>query len=406
MKKRVAIIGGGIVGINTAYWMSKHGFDVTVFDSEPEVAMRCSHANGGQISVCNASTWNTFKNVGKGLKWMTKKDAPLLINPSVDVKKYTWLYQFVKNCFGGTQQNNTIQTVKLGLRSRQIYEQVIRDEGIECSIDGSGILKVYNNDADFNVGIEEAELFADHGLIGRVIDGDIFSLKDFSQIGNFQNYVGGIYYDDDWTGDIFQYCVNMRKVLETKYHVDFSMNSLVNDVWISGSDLVGMRAEINGVTTVFNFNNVIFCNGAQIEKFADMFEVDLGVYPVKGYSITIPTTLGPRVSILDDASKIVTSHFGDRFRVAGTAELNGYNEDVVESRIEPLVSWVNNNFPEINTSDYESWACLRPMTPNMMPIHGVVPDTNGRIAFHGGHGHLGWTLSMATSKFLADLIKE
>jgi D-amino-acid dehydrogenase len=212
-----------------------------------------------------------------------------------------------------------------------------------------------------------------------------------SALGNLNDIVGGAWTPSDWTGDIHKFCYELAEVLKIKYGVAIHYN------W-----------KINHLEEVSYYDAVVVANGVGAEKLANSVGDSLDIYPVKGYSITInnvdPKYL-PRVSLLDDQAKIVTSTLGNRFRVAGTAELAGENYDIRRDRIQPLLDWVHTNFPNINTHDYTQWACLRPMTPDMLPVVKQ-SKKNTQVFYHAGHGHLGWTLSPATAKQVTELIKH
>ena len=210
-------------------------------------------------------------------------------------------------------------------------------------------------------------------------------------LASVTDVIGGAWTPSDSTGDIHKFCYELAEVLTTKYGVKFYYNMKITD--------------LNKMTYD---DAVVVCNGVGSTELAKRIGDDLPVYPVKGYSITInnvdPKYL-PTVSLLDDQAKIVTASLGDRFRIAGTAELAGENYDIRRDRIEPLLAWVHTNFPNINTHEYTQWACLRPMTPNMMPIIKQ-SKRNSKVFYHTGHGHLGWTLSPATAKIAVNLVKE
>jgi D-amino-acid dehydrogenase len=211
-----------------------------------------------------------------------------------------------------------------------------------------------------------------------------------SSLSKIKNMIGAAWTPSDWVGDIHKFCYELAKILEKKYNVVFCYNC----------DVSLLEYLTN------NYDAVIVSAGVGSEKLANSIGDSLNIYPVKGYSITInnvdPKYL-PKVSLLDDQAKIVTSSLGNRFRVAGTAELNGENYDILRDRIKPLLKWVHTNFPDINTNDYSSWACLRPMTPNMMPITKQ-SDKNKKVYYNTGHGHLGWTLAPYTAKFISGKI--
>lgn len=386
---KIAVVGSGIAGITAAYYLAKEGYQVTVFEQERYPAMRTSYANGGQISVSNSEVWTTWSNVIKGFKWIFKKDAPLLIRPRLDLAQWRWMTKFLYNTAKGVYKENTIKTVQMGLKSRKLYEKIVQEEGICFDESKCGILHFYK-DWDYWDNAQEAmALYNSNGLPREEVNPAYVSVVDHA-LNDINGIVGASITGSDWTGDIHKFCNELSAVMQKKYNVKFVFNSKVESKDI---------AEI--------FDCVVVAAGVGSVDIAKQFGDTLDIYPVKGYSITInnvdPQYL-PKISLLDDQAKIVTSTLGNRFRVAGTAELTGENYDIRRDRIQPLLDWVHTNFPKINTSDYSSWACLRPMTPNMMPIVGPSKTTKN-VYYHTGHGHLGWTLSPATAKLLVQQIK-
>ncbi len=390
MTKTVAVIGAGIAGITTAYYLAKEGYSVVVYEQERYPAMRTSFANGGQVSVSNSEVWTTWGNIGKGFKWMFKKDAPLLIRPRLDWAQWKWMAKFLYYTAKGVYKENTIKTVSMGLKSRNLYEKIIQEEGISFDQSKCGILHFYK-DYDYWDNVQDAiSLYNANGLNREEVNPAYVSVVD-PALKDINGIVGATITGSDWTGDIHRFCYEMAEVLKNKYGVVFHYN------W-----------KINHLEEVLFYDAVVVANGVGSEKLANSVGDSLGIYPVKGYSITInnvdPRYL-PAVSLLDDQAKIVTSSLGNRFRVAGTAELAGENYDIRRDRIQPLLDWVHENFPNINTHDYTQWSCLRPMTPNMLPVVRQ-SKKDKRVFYHAGHGHLGWTLSPATAKELAKLVYE
>lgn len=389
MQNKVFVIGAGIAGIMSAYFLNKKGYNVTVFDKNVQPAMECSFANGGQISVCNSEVWNTVSNLKKGLKWMFKKDAPLYIHPKPSIEKLVWLGGFLRHTFNLSHDQNTLMTIRMGVASRKYYNQVLDDVKIEYGERRRGILHVYKDKESLQKTTKLQDLFRLSGCGWEYIGRDLSNIDP--TLAN-TSFVGGIYTEDDWSGDIHQFCNNMAKVLKER-GVNFIFNKEVS---------------IDDVESLSLNGKVILCNGVELKKFAANFGNFLNMYPVKGYSISIPLDesskkYAPTVSLLDDDAKIVCSNFGNVLRVAGTAELAGYDTTVVQSRIDPLLNWVQNNFPNINTNNYSSWACLRPMMADMLPIV-MRSKFNSNVFYHGGHGHLGWTLAAFTGKELADIL--
>ncbi len=390
MKKSVAVIGSGIAGITAAYYLAKKEFDVTVFDKEFYPAMACSYANGGQISVSNSQTWNTWSNVLKGIKWLSKKDAPLLLRPSLDWDKAKWLAKFLYHTANNEWARNTAETIRMGIEARHLYNQLEQDEGVEYERLNKGILHIYKNKKYFEEALLLKELYEGNGCEWQIVNSDkLLSVEPNLEYA--KALIGGIYTPSDWTGDIHKFCMSMYEVLKTKYNVRFFFNKPINT--------------IDG----FAYHYIVVANGSDARHFSKVIGDKLPIYPVKGYSITInldnekSRDHSPSVSLLDDEAKIVSSRFNNSLRVAGTAEITGDNWDIRRDRIEPLLKWVRENFPLVDTRDYKSWACLRPMTPNMMPIVRQ-SKKEPNVFYHVGHGHLGWTLAPYTAKKLVDFI--
>ena len=391
-KKHVAVIGAGIAGVTAAYYLAREGYCVTVYEQDHYPAMRTSFANGGQVSVSNSEVWTTWGNIKKGIRWMFKKDAPLLIRPRLDWRQWRWLAKFLYYTTTGAYKKNTEETIRLGLESRDLYKQIIKDEGLEFDQSACGILHFYKDPQYFQNAVEAKELYNNNGvewdtlepLQTKSLDPALCDLKDI---------VGGAWTPSDWTGDIHKFCSQLEQVLKIKYGVTFNYN------W-----------KIKHIEDVSYYDAVVVSNGVGSRALAKTIGDTIDVYPVKGYSITINVRdedlrYLPSVSLLDDQAKIVTSTLGNRLRVAGTAELAGENYDIRKDRIDPLLWWVHENFPKLRIDNYSSWACLRPMTPNMLPVVKQ-SKKNKQVFYHTGHGHLGWTLSPATAKQVTELIKN
>lgn len=392
MSKSVAVIGAGITGITTAYYLAKKGYQVTVYEQERYPAMKTSYANGGQISVSNSEVWTTWSNVKKGVRWMFKKDAPLLIRPRLDYKMFKWMGKFLYHTVMGDYGKNTAETIRMGVESRKLYDEICQEENIKFDRNDCGILHFYKDQKYWNDAVDVKDMYHANGGEWQLLSAQEAKVKD-SSLNKINDMIGAAWTPSDWVGDIHKFCYELAKVLETKYNVKFKYNT---------------SPDVNLLMTLDGFDLVVISAGVGSVDLAKQVGDTLDIYPVKGYSITInnvdPKYL-PKVSLLDDQAKIVTASLGNRFRVAGTAELNGENYDILRDRIEPLLNWVHTNFPDINTHDYTQWACLRPMTPNMMPIIKQ-SDKCKKVFYNTGHGHLGWTLGPYTGKSVAQRIKS
>ena len=405
----IVVIGSGITGVTSAYELAKLGYKVTVIDKHLYPAMETSFANGGQLSACNAEVWNQKATVLKGIKWMSNKNAPLLLNPSFDVHKYGWLIEFLGNI--KNYEANTRDTVKMALLARERLFAVAEQENIQFDLEKRGILHFYHSKLDYEVATRVNTLLINGGLERIAITPSEIKSIEPSLKGE---YYGGFYCPGDATGDIHKFTKGLAEASE-KYGVKYIFGMKVTDV----------KHHAKGVTVLYHASNenmlldaatvesleadaVVVCGGVGSYHLANLLGDRVNVYPVKGYSITLDLNdehsikNAPWVSLLDESSKIVTSRLGvDRLRVAGTAEFNGYNRDIRADRIQPLVDWVNKNF-DISTENAVPWAGLRPMMPNMMPI--VRRGKRERIFYNTGHGHLGWTLSAATAVMISQQV--
>ena len=392
MKGNIAVIGAGITGITTAYYLAKAGYTVSVYERESGPAQKTSFANGGQISVSNSEVWTTWSNVLKGIKWLGQKDAPLLIRRDTllsDPDRISWLIKFLYYTATNSYYRNTVDTIRMGLESKLLYNKIMNDEYIKFDYSKSGILHFYKDKRYFKAAIKAKDIYESNSLGWNILEPKQVKSLD-PALEDIDDIIGGAWTPSDSTGDIYKFCVELEKILKEKYQVNFYYNHNIEKVLIDGYD------------------RIVITGGVGSVKLAQSIGDDLPIYPVKGYSITInnvdPKYL-PKVSLLDDQAKIVTSSLGNRFRVAGTAELAGENYDIRPDRIEPLLNWVRVNFPKIDIGDYSSWACLRPMTPNMLPITKK-SDKNSKVYYNTGHGHLGWTLAPYTAEKIVNLIQK
>jgi D-amino-acid dehydrogenase len=399
----ILIIGAGITGVTSAYALLKQGYQVTVVDLHRYAAMETSFANGGQLSACNAEVWNNWATVMKGLKWMTRKDAPLLLNPSPSLHKYRWLLEFIGQI--PHYRDNTIHTAKLAIASRDHMFRIARDEGIDFDLVQKGILHVFHDKASF----EEAErvnvLLTEGGLERfAVTPEEIRGIEPTLK----PDFHGGFYTPADSTGDIHKFTTGLASACE-RLGARFRFGESVEKIDPADDRVIVTLATEDGEREALAPDALLICAGVGSRRLAAMVGDSVNIYPVKGYSITVclndeaSREAAPTVSLLDEKAKIVTSRLGrDRFRVAGTAEYNGENRNIRADRIVPLVRWSQKLFPGMSTEQVIPWAGLRPMMPNMLPKIG--PGRHARVFYNTGHGHLGWTLSAVTAELAADAV--
>jgi D-amino-acid dehydrogenase len=405
----IAVVGGGITGVTTAYALAQRGFSVTLFERHRYAAMETSFANGGQLSASNAEVWNHTSTVLKGLKWMLKSDAPLLVNPKPSWHKLSWMAEFLAAI--PQYEANTVATTKLAIAARQHLMAWAQAEGIDFDHKTKGILHIYRDKAGFDHAAKVTQMLAKGGLERRAVTPDEMRAIEPTLAGR---YYGGFFTDSDTTGDIHKFTVGIAAAAErlgVRCLYDQDVVRLESD---GRQASVSVRsADAGGAPELqtHRFDGLVVCAGIASRQLAAQLGDRVNIYPVKGYSITVnlldaqSQQSAPQVSLLDDETKLVTSRLGvDRFRVAGTAEFNGVNRDIRADRIRPLVSWVNQCFPGVNTRQVVPWAGLRPMMPNLMPRVGAGRRAN--VFYNTGHGHLGWTLSAATAELVAEQVRQ
>jgi D-amino-acid dehydrogenase len=402
--KHLVVIGGGITGVTSAYALAQQGIQVTLIEKNRYPGMETSYANGGQLSASNAEVWTHPSTLVKGLKWMLKSDAPLLMNPAPTWHKLSWMAEFVAAI--PKYKDNTIATAQLAIESRAYHFAWAKAEGIDFDHKTKGILHIYRDKKGFDHAGEVSKLLAQGGLPRRAVTPEEMKAIEPTLQGQ---YYGGYFTESDSTGDIHKFTYGLAKACE-RLGVKILTEHQVLAVDANGQTAT-VQVQHHGQTETLAFDGIVVCAGVHSRKLAAQLGDRINIYPVKGYSITVglndaaSQAAAPQVSLLDDETKLVTSRLGqDRFRVAGTAEFNGIDLDIRADRIKPLIHWVNTCFPGVDTRRVEPWAGLRPMMPNMLPRVGAGKKAN--VFYNTGHGHLGWTLSAITAHQLAGHVMQ
>jgi len=386
--RKVAVVGHGIAGITTAYFLAKRGIEVDIYDRNKSVALppACSYQNGGQISVSNSEVWNTWDNVFRGLGWLFKKDAPLALRPDViSWDKIKWLAGFVGATITNSYGRNTRKTIQYALRSRELMLELEDEIGIQYDVKKEGIVHIYRNGAAYKHALHAIQIFEDTGW--DVEDYPIDNITDIKT----QGIKGATLCNDDFNGDIHLFCNALYNHMKTNYRVI----KYENDVTQYQTTEVGNM----GLDTLCGmYDEVVVAAGAWTSQLVPQ----CNIYPIKGYTVTLwdQSKRAPKYSIIDDGKKIVTSTFSDgRFRVAGTAELAGFEQGEPWQRITPLLDWIK-DYTYIEYDGISRHSCFRPMTPNMLPIVKKV----GNVWVNSGGGHLGWTMGMALAETIGERI--
>lgn len=410
MSQHIAVIGAGVTGVTTAYLLGQQGYRVSIIDSQRYPAMETSFANGGQLSASNAEVWNRWSTVFKGLAWMMRSDAPVLLNPKPSWHKASWLAEFVWNI--RHYEANTVATTRLAIAARDELLAMAEHEKIDFDYERRGILHIYRTRRDYQHALEVNALLRKGGLEQRAVsDAEIHEIEPALH----DRFYGGFYTPSDSTGDIHKFTRGLARACEchgARFLPDRTVTAI--ETGASGVRIKLAIASADGVGAtedVIEADAAVICAGVGSRILARGLGDRLNVYPVKGYSITVNLAnesaqkAAPWVSLLDESAKVVTSRLGpDRLRVAGTAEFNDFNRDIRADRISPLVVWTRKLFPGIDTDQVIPWSGLRPMMPNMMPV--VRSSKRPRVFYNTGHGHLGWTLSGITARMVTSLVAQ
>ena len=407
---KVIVLGAGIVGTASAWFLNKAGHEVTVIDRQPAVAQETSFANGCQISVSHAEPWANPSAPLKILQWLGKEDAPLLYRFRPEWLQWRWGLEFLKQCTPSHTANNIRQIIAIAEYSRQILQSVREETQIEYDALTKGILHFYTDEKEFQHSLPSAQLMRELGCPRHTISTEeVIRLEPALQAMR-EKIVGGDYTANDESGDVHKFALGLASHASNA-GVQFQFNTLITKLIKEGT---GSSARITGVEIIDEHGNhqvqhadaFVIAMGSFSVTLAKQVGIDLLIYPGKGYSATysvLHDKLAPSVSLTDDGHKLVISRLGDRLRVAGTCELNGYARDLNPTRCAAITRRTQELFPD--ACDYEHpvyWSGLRPLTPSNVPYIGKTRYPN--LFLNTGHGTLGWTMGCGSGKAIADII--
>lgn len=400
---KILILGAGIIGVTGAYYLAKDGHEVTVIEKRNGPGLETSFANGGQISASHAYPWSAPDTPWKIARWIGRKDAPLRFSPRLDPDQWSWAFKFLLNCRRSRFYRNTLRNLNLALLSRTALGELRRETKIAYDEKQLGILHFFRERSAFESAIALAHKFRDWGCDCRVVDGSACIEIEPALAAHGSELVGGIHTADDESGDAYLFTRGLAKICEglgVEFRYDETVMALERD-----GDLV---SGVSTASTVHRADAYVIALGCQSAKTLRPLGIRLPVYPVKGYSLTVPietNTAAPNVSLIDEEHKVVYSRLGDRLRAAGTAQLSGYSDALDPVRAAALLDMARRQFPDAGDYDRpEFWAGLRPMTPDGGPLIGSTPYRN--LYLNTGHGTLGWTLCCGSGRLLSDLISQ
>jgi len=403
---KVTVLGAGVTGITSAWFLAQAGHEVTVVDRQPGAGLETSFANGGQISVSHAEPWANPSAPLKVLKWLAKEDAPLLFRLRPDLNQWLWGLDFLRECTPARTRHNIKQIVNLGLYSRSTLQQLRASTGIEYHQKTEGILHFYTSQKEYDDAQGPAALMREYGCELDMKTPDECVAIEPALAASRARIVGGSMTPSDESGDAHQFTHKLA-ALCAEAGVNFLYNTRIVGTRKEGDMLKAVQiANADGVVRELTSDAYVMCLGSYSPQWSKLLGQTLRIYPAKGYSVTLPVineAASYNVSLTDDEYKLVFSRFGDRLRIAGTAELNGYSTDLNLKRCEAIVRRTRQLFPDMTDGqNAQYWTGLRPATPSNVPYIGTSGTSN--LFLNTGHGTLGWTHSCGSGAAIADIV--
>ncbi len=398
---KVVVLGSGVVGTTTAYYLAKAGHEVTVLDRQPGPALETSFANAGEISPGYASPWAAPGIPQKAIRWLMMRHAPLILRPELDGEMLAWLIAMLRNCTHTRYATNKLRMVRLAEYSRDRLIALRADTGIAYDERSQGTLQLFREQKQLDGVGKDTKVLQAGGVPFEVLDraGCIAAEPGLAKADD--DFVGGLRLPHDETGDCFKF-TNALAGLAEQLGVRFEFGVTIEGLDHDGGQITGVRTSRGLVKA----DRYVVALGSYSARLVRPLGLKLPVYPVKGYSITAPIVDADRApvsTLLDETYKVAITRLGDRIRVGGMAEISGYNNALPARRRATLVRSVGSLFP--GAGDLEAatfWSGLRPMTPDSTPVVGATRVSN--LFTNTGHGTLGWTMACGSAQVLSDLI--
>lgn len=402
---KILVLGAGVVGTCSAWYLQAAGHEVTVVDRQPAAGMETSFANGGQISVSHAEPWANPHVLPRLLKWLGRRDAPLLWHWRADPQQWLWGLRFLRECLPGRVQANVAAILALALDSRRRLQTLREELALDYDQLQRGILHVYTDRSELAAAMSAARLMARHGLEREMLDAAACVVIEPALAGAADILVGGDYTASDESGDAHRFTQALAERAR-QAGVTFQYGVEVERIASAGGQVAAVVVNGEGGPRLLTADAYVLALGSYSPLLLRPLGIGLPVYPAKGYSATLTLaddSHAPSVSITDDERKLVFSRLGNRLRVAGTAEFNGYDLSADPVRCQALLDRTRQLFPELAVEGEPAfWCGLRPATPSNVPLIGRSRLSN--LWLNTGHGTLGWTMACGSGAALADLV--
>ncbi|WP_050528478.1 D-amino acid dehydrogenase [Pseudorhodobacter aquimaris] len=399
---KVVVMGAGVIGVTTAYYLAKQGAEVTVLDRQSGPGLEASFANAGELSYGMTSPWAAPGIPLKAVKWLFMKRRPLFIWPLISPTMWKWCYSMLRNCNEESYRINKSRMVRISNYSRDVMPELIAETGIEYDGRAQGTLQLFRTAKQMRDSKADQDILAEYDSPYEVLGRDACIGAEPALAEVRDKFVGGLRLTADRTGDcqmfttaLAQKCVEMG--------VDFQYGKNIRSIAVEDGRIAGVDVEVAGRIT----GDAYVCAlGSYGPGVLNPIGIKLPVYPVKGYSVTLPVTddaFAPQSTIMDETHKVAITRLGDRIRVAGTAEIAGYSNRLGPHATDTVRHVISDLFPRGgDLTQAEGWTGLRPMTPDGTPVLGASRYDN--LFLNTGHGTLGWTMACGSSRAVADVV--
>ena len=398
---KVLVLGGGVIGVASAYYLAKAGHEVELVDRQSGPALETSFANAGEVSPGYSAPWAGPGVPVKAIKWMLMQHSPLVIWPMLDPAMWRWGAMMLANCTARAYALNKSRMVPIAEYSRDCLKALRAETGIGYDERAQGTLQLFRTQKQLDGIGGDVAVLKQYGVPFEVLDRDGFCAVEPALKLTRDKFVGALRLPNDETGDCFKFTKRLAE-MAAELGVQFRWNTRIDALQVGGTGITGVHTDAG----LLQADRVVLALGSHSPQLLKPVGIRIPVYPVKGYSITVPITdaqFAPESTIMDETHKVAVTRLGDRIRVGGTAELAGFSLNLREARRGTLEHVVTDLFPKGgDMSKAEFWCGLRPMTPDGTPIVGGTPMPNLWLAT--GHGTLGWTMAAGTARVMADLI--
>ncbi|WP_024575772.1 MULTISPECIES: D-amino acid dehydrogenase [unclassified Afipia] len=398
---KVLVMGAGVIGVTTSYYLAKAGFEVTVIDRQPGPALETSFANAGEVSPGYASPWAGPGVPVKAVRWILDRYGPLVVRPQADPAMWRWMLQMLRNCTAVRYAVNKSRMVSIAEYSRDCLRALRADIGITYDERSQGTLQLFRKQSQLDSIGGDVEVLRQYNVPFEVLDRDGCVHAEPGLAAVRSTFVGGLRLPDDETGDCQMFTERLEKIA-AGLGVRFIYDTTIKSIDVDGKRLIHVTTDKG----IFAADKYVMALGSFSPLLLRPLNIDIPVYPVKGYSITVPIiddASAPQSTVMDETYKVAITRLGDRIRVGGTAEVGSYKVNLPPDRRAPLDRSLRDLFPnggDLSCSTF--WSGLRPMTPDGPPVIG--PTRFDNLYLNTGHGTLGWTMACGAARVVSDQI--